>query len=300
MLGVGVLEGVGLADVEAISDELAQREGTTHQVRDYLGMAGSVKATLGHWEAAKEIFYYDYADANRQIGGHPRFDLILRVYTDLVGYSDSASAAQAAADLLAIPIQNITNPWSWYGWIGDRCLVGLWYTRRSQAARARDMLELVNERTAVTEASFPEAAPDDLELCLALLRAMVAAETGGATLDSAVVNLDAVIRSGLAQFRTMEPESILLLAQLQARQGDMQGALATTRRRDYWWAGQLHLVPIYLRLEGQLAAEVGDTAGAIRAYQHYLALRAGADEALQPEVEEVREDLSRLLGEDSG
>jgi hypothetical protein len=53
----------------------------------------------------------------------------------------------------------------------------------------------------------------------------------------------------------------------------------------------------FLREEGRLAALTGDTAGAIHAYQHYLALRSNPEPRLRPEVERVRGDLTRLLGE---
>ena len=43
-----------------------------------------------------------------------------------------------------------------------------------------------------------------------------------------------------------------------------------------------------LREEGRLAALVGDTAGAIRAYRQYLALRSDPEPALHADVERVR------------
>jgi hypothetical protein len=53
----------------------------------------------------------------------------------------------------------------------------------------------------------------------------------------------------------------------------------------------------YLREEGRLAAITGDRAGAIRAYQHYLALRTNPEPRLRPQVEQVRADLAQLLKE---
>ncbi len=49
-----------------------------------------------------------------------------------------------------------------------------------------------------------------------------------------------------------------------------------------------------LRLEGQLAAASGDTAGAIRAYRDYLALRARPEAALVPQRDSVRSELGVL------
>jgi hypothetical protein len=47
-------------------------------------------------------------------------------------------------------------------------------------------------------------------------------------------------------------------------------------------------------LEGKLAAETGDTAAAVRAWKHYLALRVAPDPATRREVDGVREALARL------
>jgi len=70
-------------------------------------------------------------------------------------------------------------------------------------------------------------------------------------------------------------------------------------------AGSYDLLPgwylsAFLREEGRLAALTGDTAGAVRAYQHYLALRPNPEPAVKPEVERVRDELARLVGEHSG
>jgi hypothetical protein len=88
----------------------------------------------------------------------------------------------------------------------------------------------------------------------------------------------------------------LVVARLKEARGDLQGALAATRRRIYFYAEPLFL-STYLREEGRLAALTGDRAGAIRAYQHYLALRSDPDPALKPEVTQVRAELAGLVGE---
>lgn len=54
------------------------------------------------------------------------------------------------------------------------------------------------------------------------------------------------------------------------------------------------LLATSLRMEGRLAAEVGDTEGAIRAYRHYLALRSDPDPTLQAQADSVRAALAEL------
>ena len=51
------------------------------------------------------------------------------------------------------------------------------------------------------------------------------------------------------------------------------------------------------REEGRLAALVGDREGAIKAYSHYLALRYNPEPSVKPEVDRVRAELARLVGE---
>ena len=63
-------------------------------------------------------------------------------------------------------------------------------------------------------------------------------------------------------------------------------------------AERLHLAPAYRREEGRLAALVGDTVGAIRAYERYLAVRDQPDDGpMRDEVDRVRAVLTALVGE---
>ncbi len=88
----------------------------------------------------------------------------------------------------------------------------------------------------------------------------------------------------------------LVVARLREAQGDLKGALAAVRRRLYFRGPALYL-STYLREEGRLAALTGDRAGAVRAYQHYLALRSDPEPALKPEVDQVRAELAKIVGE---
>jgi hypothetical protein len=51
----------------------------------------------------------------------------------------------------------------------------------------------------------------------------------------------------------------------------------------------------FLREEGRLAALTGDTADAVRAYRHYLALRPHPEPEVTPEVAAVRAQLGELV-----
>jgi tetratricopeptide (TPR) repeat protein len=71
-------------------------------------------------------------------------------------------------------------------------------------------------------------------------------------------------------------------------------ALEALRRRPYATMEANNYLAPSLRLEGRLAAQLGDTAGAVRAYRHYLVLRSDPDPEVRPIVDAVRTELQRL------
>jgi hypothetical protein len=86
----------------------------------------------------------------------------------------------------------------------------------------------------------------------------------------------------------------LVAARLHEEAGDLAGALAALRRRFTGIAVYPHYVR-YFREEGRLATLLGDTAGAIRAYRHYLSLRGDPEPRLRAEADTVRIELDALL-----
>jgi DNA-binding SARP family transcriptional activator len=88
----------------------------------------------------------------------------------------------------------------------------------------------------------------------------------------------------------------LLLARLWEAHGEPARALQAARRRGSAFVWVPTLMTTYLAEEGRLAALVGDTAGAVRAYRHYLALRHDPGPAVRPKVEAIRAALAGLEG----
>jgi hypothetical protein len=86
----------------------------------------------------------------------------------------------------------------------------------------------------------------------------------------------------------------LVAARLHEEAGDTAAALAAVRRRVIGNASFPHYVR-YRREEGRLAASLGDTAGAIGAYRHYLALRSAPEPRLRAQADTVRIELAALL-----
>jgi tetratricopeptide (TPR) repeat protein len=86
----------------------------------------------------------------------------------------------------------------------------------------------------------------------------------------------------------------LVAARLHEEAGDPAAALAALRRRLIGVAIYPHYVR-YRREEGRLAALLGDTAGAVRAYRHYLSLRSDPEPRLRAQTDTVRSQLAALL-----
>ncbi len=87
----------------------------------------------------------------------------------------------------------------------------------------------------------------------------------------------------------------LTVARLREAQGELPAALAAIRRREvdafpsYLWSR-----PAFLRQEGRLAALVGDTAGAKRAYDEYLLLRTAPDAPFRSQRDSVITERAAL------
>jgi hypothetical protein len=197
----------------------------------------------------------------------------------------------------------------------DLCVSTLW--RLSQGDRAGAVEAVTRLRQDVPEEA--PAARTGNAVCAALLEAKIAA--GGSPSSAAVAaldRLDALIRSGPGGQRngpsvafTLSPAYVrstvgispvgfedfvnLEVARLREREGDLAGALRAVRRRSYSYHLTDYLAA-HLREEGRLAALTGDTAGAIRAWRHYLVLRSDAEPALRAGVDSVRAELAKLDG----
>jgi hypothetical protein len=86
----------------------------------------------------------------------------------------------------------------------------------------------------------------------------------------------------------------LELGRAYAARGDLATALSVVRRRAYEQGVPPFWLAVSQREEGRLAALTGDTAGAVRAYRHYLALQWDPELSLVPQRDSVRAELARL------
>lgn len=175
----------------------------------------------------------------------------------------------------------------------DLCYVGQWDAMHGRYRTARQAGErLRTARVPGLGARDSSAFARFAVLCSSLLEAAAATGLGLPDARARLRVADSVARR--LAFNIPEPPSVaetnLFLARLWEAQGDRLRALKALRRRGFLHPTQF--MTTFVREEGRLAALTGDTAGAIRAYRHYLGLRYDPEPHLRPEVERVRRELA--------
>ena len=245
----------------------------------------------------------------------PHTALYQRVLDALYGDGDSVNGGQAARELArsagrpaptGSDARAVANM--------DGCVSTLWRLSRGELGGAAQAIVRLRARG---PDDSPQTRTSNI-VCAALLEAKLAAASGWAGAVTVLDRLDSLMRSGPGGSRNGPPVSFTLspayvrstvgvspvgfedfanleVARLRERQGDNRAALAAVRRRPYAYHLTDYLAA-HLREEGRLAALTGDRPGAIRAYQHYLALRSNPEPALRPALEAVRAELAKLTG----
>ena len=125
-----------------------------------------------------------------------------------------------------------------------------------------------------------------------IVRAQLAARERSPAAAERLRQLDSVLVNQGADWADGPLYGNLISARLHEARQEYKEALAALRRRDkaFFWP----IVVTYHREEGRIAAEAGDTAGAIRAYERYLRIRDNVETRLRPEVQRVRAELAAL------
>ena len=138
--------------------------------------------------------------------------------------------------------------------------------------------------------------PEEHQRCAELLDSWYATATHQADARQRLARLDSLQTEDPVGITSSPIEaSNILVARLWQEQGNWPRAEAAARRR--YKGINPRFLSTYLREEGRAAAAVGHREAAIRAYQHYLALRYDSEPSVRPEVEQVRADLAELIGE---
>lgn len=173
-----------------------------------------------------------------------------------------------------------------------RCLVGYSRVSEGSMASARDDLAAVRRRAATEPEHSVQRS--EASMCATALAAMIAVETNASDAASLVALLDTMVLRDRIPPRISLAAAAVIAARLHERRGELKRALAATRWRENY-TGDPTFLATQLRMEGDLALELDDTAAALHAYGRYLALRTNPEPGHASLLtESVRQRLSEL------
>ncbi len=302
-----VLDGGGLDDADSAAVVIQTRGGRSSD-----------------WQRSKAYLHAYYVNRGRPAAAladtaatddaefGPHAALYERVLDALYGDGDTVSGGSAARELARMaeraPLATDARATAQ----SDLCVASLWRLSRGESAGASQAIARLRSHRPDDQ---PWAITSDT-VCAVLLEAKLSAALHSPAAADALQRLDALVRSGPGGQRSgpeiaftlssayvrslvgispcgFEDFANIEIARLRERQGDLRAALAAVRRRSYAYHLSDYLAP-HLQEEGRLAALTGDTAGAVAAYRHYVALRSSPEPAVRPRVEAIRAELAKL------
>ncbi len=226
--------------------------------------------------------------------GHPRGGPRSQIYDALYWSGDTVAAAAAAGKIektLASPWPPDSDP-ELHTYYYDLCTIEQWRLAHEDLRSAPASIARLRAAARIPGIQWPE----EHERCADLLDAWHATIARLPDARQRLARLDSIQRANPVGI-TGSPitASNLIVARLWAAHGEWARAEAAAFRR---FRG---LNPIFLSThlleEGRAAALAGHRTSAIRALQHYLALRYDPEPSVQPEVDQVRSELAVLVGE---
>ena len=205
----------------------------------------------------------------------------------------AGKAAEKIAKDLAGPLPSDADSllhWHYY----EVCTLEQWRLAHGDLRSAPSSVARLRAAAKIPTIQYPE----EHERCAELLDAWYATTAHRADALQRLNRVDSLQAKDPVGITNSPIEaSNLLMTRLWQEQGDWSRAEAAARRR--YKGLNPRFLSSYLREEGRAAAAVGHREAAIRAYQHYLALRYDPEPSVKPEVEQVRADLADLIGERS-
>ena len=290
---IGQYNGIGLNDVWRSLDLKLSKAETKSDRQDALYVLAVTALNRGRpLEAVRLV---------RQMQGygapdHPHF-LHQHAVLDALYWGGDTTAAAAAMHILTrsatgTPAQSAAARAIQ---LQDLCIVELWKLARKEVLAAARAITLLRAGSGAPYAVYHE------QLCAALLDLKISGPAGSGRLGSKLEYLDSLTRAR-PNARWLTPPLVqaanLELARVREAGGDPTEALRVLQRRAYFY-WDLDFFSTALRERGRIATLLGDRDQAVRAYQHYLALRSDPEPSQKAEVEQVREDLAKLLAEPS-
>ncbi len=216
------------------------------------------------------------------------------IYDALYWGGDTVAAAAAARKIettLASPRPSESDP-ELHTYYYDICTLEQWRLAHEDLRSAPVSITRLRAAAGIRNIQWPE----EHERCADLLDAWHATIARLPDAPRRLARVDSLQRAHPVGI-TGSPiqASNLIVARLWAAQGDWARAEAAASRR-YRGLNPTFL-STHLLEEGRAAARAGHRAAAIKALRHYLALRYDPEPSVRPEVEAVRSELARLVGE---
>jgi serine/threonine-protein kinase len=281
-------DGMAVEDVRpALASARARSE--TNQER-WQALVGSMEAALnmGRPTSADSFARLLRSTDDEEM---PNWSLDWRIVSALFWDADSVSAADAIRSLGTVADKSArggraTTPSE----LMDLCIGQLWRSAHHEAGGAEHTVT----RPGAGSDSIAPVYP--LRLCAALLSLRETPNDSGdpsrklELLDSLVMTRgeSGMLTNALVQASNLE------LARRWAAGGDLARARRALDRRIYFmW--DLAFLSTALREKARLAALAGDRSAAIRAYEHYLALRFDPEPSQRADMEQARWELAKLV-----
>jgi len=286
IMAAAVDEQLPLEDADLAADAMLERLRTDAQGRQGVLYVYSGYQLIRGRPSKAAAAWRELGDMQGGLAHIPVWDAVLSV--------GDTGAARRALNALATRLQSTSdNPQREAGRAHATCAHALWAYRTGDTAASQRLLADVAKRPIADQPTV--AAQYFWPQCVLAMRAIVAVDMRRPDARGLVDRLDSLARTWVGEgFAGLSYNSII--ASLYDRLGDARAALAAHQRRPHHPNGTMMAHPAdRIREEGRLRAVLGDSAGAIRAYQHYLFLRRDAEPQVQPEVHRVRTDLERLL-----
>ncbi len=233
--------------------------------------------------------------AGGEIGdSHPRGGPRSLIYDALYWGGDTVAAAAAARKIeqtLAGPRPRESDP-DLHAYYYDICTLEQWRLAHEDLRSAPASITRLRAAAGIEKIQWPE----EHERCADLLAAWHATIARLPDARPRLARVDS-LQKAYPVGVTGSPiqASNLIVSRLWAAQGDWTRAEAAAYRR--YRGMHPKFLSTHLLEEGRAAALAGHRTTAIRALQHYLALRYDPEPSVRPEVEAVRAEWARLVGE---
>jgi serine/threonine-protein kinase len=232
--------------------------------------------------------------AHPLLSPHPRGE-VRALIDDALYWDGDTTAARVAAGKTAAVVAQPPPPASdslLHAYYYDVCTLEQWRLAHGDLRAAPASIARLQAAARTPKIRFPE----EHQRCADLLDAWYATAARLPDARRMLARVDSLqSHDPVGVVSSSIEASNLLVARLWEEQGDWARAEAAARRR--YKGLNPRFLSSYLREQGRSAALAGHREAAVRAYQHYLALRYDPEPSVRPDVEQVRGDLAELIGE---